>query len=832
MKPLKNPNTEEKWVHSACAMCTAAPMKVKVRKGKIVEVNGEDIPGWEGKLCGKAIDGIGSRIYAPDRILYPLKRVGERGEGRFVRCGWEEVINVVAAKLKEYIDAGHPEYFEIWWGCPVQQDNIPFLHYWSAVLGAGISYLHGQVCFGDNAVEKIVTFGSNHAQDLIHGVADWFRTKYAVIGAQNFPGTGGHHGGHCNIPTYPLANKAKENGCKFVIIDPKLADSAAWCDEWIPISPASDAIFALSIASILITEKLYDEDFLLKYTNAPQLIRSDNGQALKDKKGHYLVWDAGTNLAKPVPEAGKSNGLTLGLGRTFDITEDREIIKCKTAIQMLAEEADKYPPETTELPEKTVEIARKLGKNKPSVIFYSGFTSGRYSNWFQAMRAYSVVNLLLGNFDKPGGFYFMKHRFGLGSGWPEPPEVPEYRERLKLVPGPGGNLMSVKNIDKEPCYREPREFHPGTVALPWLHFDAIEQGKVRAVLSSAENAALTQTDSKWVEECLKKLDLIIVGEQLPKEFVDLADYVIPEAAYLERYHLYSATVIGTDDKEHPLLYMRAAAIPPQGESKPLSWFLVEVAKRVGLGEYFEKLDLDYEWWDRVIKKADLYPKVTVRKLVEDGPYVEDYPISYNLLFQPISTRSGRFEVYSNELAEECYYNPKSRWHGNGHVYPLPVHLQIAEPKGDDEFYLICGKATWHQKSATQHDRYLMEDAIDAGCPYTAIYINADRARKLGIADGDLVEVECVGPTKKDDPCVHNEAAIGNKERARVKVTEGLHPKAAWVYFAAGHKSKSMLPKARQGIAMNWLVPSTVSPYNAGLGKNYSIVKIYKVSEGV
>ena len=125
----------------------------------------------------------------------------------------------------------------------------------------------------------------------------------------------------------------------------------------------------------------------------------------------------------------------------------------------------------------------------------------------------------------------------------------------------------------------------------------------------------------------------------------------------------------------------------------------------------------------------------------------------------------------------------------------------------------------------------MEDAIEGDCSYTAIWINADRAKKLGIENGDLVEVECVGPTKGDDPCVFNEAAIGNKEVSRVKTTEGLNPTAAWVYFASGHKSNSMLPKAAEGITVNWLVPSSVSPYAAAVGKSYSIVRIRKINQG-
>lgn len=823
------------WRHGACNMCLGAPMKARVKRGRIVEVKLDDVPGFEGKGCGKAIAGIGDRVYAPDRFLYPLKRVGQRGEGKLVRCTWDEVIIALTAKLKEYIDAGHPEYFDIWWGCPYQQDNIPFLYYWSAVIGSNISYLHGQVCFGDHMAEKMITFGPNHAASLLYGVADWARTKYAVIAGQNFPGTACSDGATCNLPFYSTVNKAKENGCYFVVLDPKLTDSAPWANEWIPVSPSKDTAFALGIANILIKEKLYDKDFLLRYTNAPQLIRNDNGQALKDKEGRYLVWDTIANSANPIPEAGKSEGSTLGIDTTFEVTVDGSTIECKTAFSRLAEEAGKSDPGISYSPEKIAIIARKLGNNKPSVVLYPGLTSGRYPNWFQTMRAYSVVNLLLGNFDKPGGLYFLKHRFALGSPilgspWPEPPEVPEYGKGGKFVPAPWGNKQSVTNIDKAPCYTEPREFHPGTQALPWLHFDAIEEGKVRAVLSSTENAAITQIDSPWVEQCLKKLDLIIVGEQLPKEFVDLADYVIPEASYVERYHLFNFDMLGTDDKEHGVLYMKSAMIPPQGEAKPISWFLTEVGKRLGLGEYFEKLDLSYEWWDRMLKNAGVYPKVTAKKLVENGPYVEDYPMNYNVLFKPIATRSGRFEIYSNELAEECYHNPKSKWYRNPHVYPLPIHVPIAEPKNDDEFYLISGKAPWHQKSATQHNRYLMEDAIEGGCPYTAIYINADRAKRLGIKSGDLVEVKCVGPTKTEDSCVYNEATIGNRERARAEVTEGLQPKAAWIYFAGGHKSKSMLSKAREGITMNWLVPASVSPYVGGLGKNYSIVKIRKIED--
>jgi len=326
LEPVKaKPEEEVLWFHSSCAMCLSCPVKVGVKDGRIVDVRGEDIYPWNGRVCGKALAGIKEKIYGPDRILYPLKRVGERGEAKFVRCSWDEVIDAVAATLKKYIDMGHPEYFEIWWGCPYQVDNMYFLHYWCRITGASISYMHGQTCFGDNAVEKNITFGANHASALMLGNIDLLRTKYAVIAAQNFPGTAmGVSASPSSI--WPIYVKAKERGLKVVIIDPRLSDTSCTCDEWIPLKPGTDAALVLGIINILIKEGLYDEDFLLRYTNAPQLIRTDTGEPLKDKEGHYLVWDTKSNSVKPIPPAGEREGLTLGLGNTFKVSiEGKEV---------------------------------------------------------------------------------------------------------------------------------------------------------------------------------------------------------------------------------------------------------------------------------------------------------------------------------------------------------------------------------------------------------------------------------------------------------------------------------------------------------------------------
>ncbi len=818
------------WKHTACAMCLMCPMQAKVENEKIVDVRGEDIYPWKGKVCAKAYGGIWGRVYAPDRILYPLKRAGERGEGKFVRCSWDEVLDAVSTKLKEYINAGHPEWFETWWGCPVQTDNMYFIHYWARITGTGISYMHGQICFGDNTAEKALTFGSNRAGDLVGGTADYVNCKYALIAGQNFPGAVFTPGTTCGSSAFfPVFLKARENGFRYTLVDPKLTDSGALADDWLPLKPGSDAALMMAIANVLIKDHMYDEDFLLTYTNAAQLINSENKQAIKDSSGNYMVWDSSKNSAVAMNEAGTKQG-DLGLGKSFDVNG----VKCQTALGAWAEIVAEYTPEKAVevcvLPftaDKIIEIAHDLGNNRPASLVSAGFTTGRYTNWFQVLRTYSLVNLLLGNIERPGGWYFPKHKFKLSSGWPAPPEVPEYPDpELKVVPGPWGNKMSIKSLDKAPCYTTPPKYHPDTVALPWEHFPAIKEGKIKALFSTAENSAITQVNTTMVYECLHQLELIVVGEQLPKEFVELADYVIPEASYVERNHLYTFTALGQDGREHATAMMRSTAIKPQGESQPVSWFLTELGKRIGLGAYFENIDQQYGYWDSMLEEAGL--SVKSKELVENGPYQESYPMEYNVLSMPIPTRSGRFEIYSNELAENCYYNEASPWKESLLVYPLPLYVPIAEPKNQDEFYLVSGKATWHQKNATQDNRYLMESGIEGGCPYMPVYLNAQKAKDLGIKENDLIELECIGPLESEDEWVLDDCNMGFKDTVRVHLSEGLHPAVAFTHFAAGHKSKLMLSKVREGIVHSEFVPLSVEPYGGGCGKNYSIVKIKRV----
>ncbi len=842
--PNVNPEPEGKWVHSACSMCTTCPMKFKVVDGKIVEVSGEDVPLQEGRVCAKGLSGIEGRVYAPDRIYHPLKRVGKKGEGKFVRCSWDELIGAAAKNLKQYIAEGHPERFSIWWSCPAQTDNPHFLGYWARVLGTEISYVHGQNCFGEKQVEANITFGGNHASTWLYPSIDWAHNKYALVSAMNFPACGGGNtsfgaGGNSTPFVAPLVKYARNHGQKMVSVDPRLADSAASNQGWLPIKPGTDGALCNGIANLLISRCQYDSDFLLKYTNAAQLIDAKTLKAVKDSRGRYLVWDFIKQKAIPQLTAGFSKGMTLGLGETFNVNG----VTCKTAFQLYAEEVAPFTPEKVveicELPfgpEKVVEIADDMAAAAPAAIHTPGFTAGRYSNWFQVIRCSSALNMLLGSFGSRGGYYYMKNEIGISSmgvGWPVPGvDVPEYPTDVEWVAGPWGTLRPARGIDEDPEYRKPRRFHQAVQSLPWYQIDAIESGKIRTLLSTAENPSYYLTNIRRVNRAFQKLDLFIVGDQVPKDTMDWADFILPECSYVERAMLYAGTLSGINT-QLSVVFGRAKILEPLGESKPVTYFLSEIAKQAAPDTFkkylafTDKEDWESEWNNRRLLQAGL--PVTAEELAENGPLVIERELNYDVLFQPIKTRSGRFELYSNELAEECYFNKESVWYQLPGVYPVPKHIDIAGPKNYDEFYLSNGKASWHQRNATQNNRILMEDALEGGMPFEPIYINADKAKELGIKDGDWVTVESVGPIKKDDPRIYEEVPRGTRDVVPARVTETIHPSTCFTHFGAGHRSKSMIEKARIGLPHGHFLPDSISPYAGGIGKNYAIVKVRKAT---
>lgn len=839
-KAKDNENGEGTWFYGACALCLSCPTQYLVKDGVIVDAKWANIPNYEEKSCSGTMSAVLGRTYAPDRIIYPLKRAGERGEGKFKRCRWDEVINVTAEKIKEYkanSKYGDARAFECWWGCPIQADDQEQIAYWCKKVGASISYMHGQVCFGGHLVQVVAMGTPTWNGDIV----DPENVKRLYSGTQNIPGTIKAGGGFLKFLT------AKKNGCKFTVIDPFLHDSAGMHDQWIPIKPGTDAALTLGIIKYVLDNRLHNKEYLQKYTNAGQLIRTDNGMVMKDDKGNLMVWKQSTNTPAPFPQDGDGD-MDLGLGKTFDV----QGVKCKTALQLLHESASAFTPERVvkicELPfpsRKVAEIAKDLVKNAPAVLWIDSGFSEKFSTDIQKYMCNDSLNMLLGAFGAKGGWASFKMpnlsipQVGQNAGWPEDdlpgniplPKEPIYMEKNvdmdKIAWNPQKNIASAYNgnpWDAIPVMAG--KFSPAIRALPWYHIDAIEKGEIKALWSTAENTVYTGTNAKRIYElCRDKLDLIIVDEQSPKDFTDIADYILPAASMHERRVIYSGSQV-KNGKAYAYVYARNPVIAPPGEAKSIPWFLMKVAEKLGT-----KVDMedtcsltDHTWSDRRLKHAGILGKTSVDKLRTEGPYVIEAPVEY-LGPSKVRTRTGRYEIYVNQFADQYFNSPW--WKGYDTIHPVPHFIPVTQPTGENQFYLIQGKESWHQKNATQNDRYLMEDKICGYYEPTALFINSRRAAKLGLKTGDEVEVERVGPTKQQNREIVNDN-IGATQRARVKVTNIIHPSAVFCYMGGGHRSPSMIKKAQEGISGNWLTSDTIGAWGGSMAKGEIIVKIRKV----
>ena len=211
-------------------------------------------PYTAGKLCDKMVNFPKDVTFHPDRILTPLKRVGEKGQGSFEKISWEQAIREVAFKLQSIIDlkggeAILPYSFGGNQGM-VQGDAMPnrfFAH-------IGASQLERTICGSAAVAGVLATNGQTTGvlpEDIVH-------SRYIVLWGTN-PMLSNQH-------LWPFIQKAKNNGAKIVVVDPFKSLTAAEADWHIQPNPGTDTALALGLMHVILAEGLQDQDYIDRYT--------------------------------------------------------------------------------------------------------------------------------------------------------------------------------------------------------------------------------------------------------------------------------------------------------------------------------------------------------------------------------------------------------------------------------------------------------------------------------------------------------------------------------------------------------------------------------------
>jgi len=246
-------------VYSACPHdCPdACSVLVTVEDGRAIKIEGNpDHPVTRGFLCGKVAKYL-DRVYSPDRLLYPMRRVaakGVSGEGAFERISWDEALDEIACKLGAAAAEFGPE------------SILPFSY--SGTLGQihgngmdrrffhrlGASQLERTICSEAGGVGLASVNGAKYGVEP----EDFRHSRYIIAWGANIHGN--------NIHLWPFVEEARRNGAKLVVIDPFRTRTARVADWHLAIRPGTDVALALGLMRCIIEGDLYDKAYVDAYT--------------------------------------------------------------------------------------------------------------------------------------------------------------------------------------------------------------------------------------------------------------------------------------------------------------------------------------------------------------------------------------------------------------------------------------------------------------------------------------------------------------------------------------------------------------------------------------
>jgi len=393
-----------------------------------------------------------------------------------------------------------------------------------------------------------------------------------------------------------------------------------------------------------------------------------------------------------------------------------------------------------------IEFAHEIAQDRPAVIFHPGWMVARYSDSFYAVRTSYILNALMGAFETPGGLFFQKGPGDAGAKG--------LNALMDTIPKP-----EEKRVDG--CGWKYKHFESGPGLLHLL-YPALLSGKpypVKAYIAFRHDPLLSLPDPEAQKKAFDKLDLLVAIDANYSETAWYADVLLPSATYLEK-----SSVLTTGKGLKPSFGMRKQAVEPRNDAKPDWWIFKSLAERLGAGEYFKFKDME-EFWEFQLKGTG----VKVSDLEKKGSVsLTDKPVWWDRMQDlKFKTPSKKIEFVSSRLQESNLESFKP--------YESP-------PKPDAGHYrLAFGRSPVHTHGRTQNNPVLSEIM-----PENQLWLNADEAAKMGVANGDRVRV-----TSADG---------SHSGTINAYVTEFIHPESVFMVHGFGRK-----------------VPWQTRGYNKGLG---------------
>ncbi len=473
--------TGTKTVHAVCTHdcpdSCGVLVTVDALTGRAVKLHGDPAhPVTRGFLCGKVARYL-DRVYAPDRLLYPMRRRKGVAKGRlpaatdpaqiFERIGWEEALDEIAQRLQRIADEFGPE------------SILPYSYAGTiGQLGYGSMDRRFFHRLGASQLDRtICSSAGGEALKQVYGVRLGTPPQQFARAGLILVWGGNVHGN--NIHLWPFVEQARRGGARLVVIDPYKTRTAALADEHLAIHPGTDVLLALSMMHVLFRDGYQDAEYLRECTNGADQLRL-----------HALR----------------------------------------------AEHAPRHVSAVTGIPAESIErLARAYGaagqgRGGPAVIRLN-YGVQRSQNGGTAVRAVSMLPLITGSWKQPGGGLLLSV-----SG-----AFPFHSQRLQMPElmqaGPLGRAARTINMSALGLALT----EPGSEGGAGQERSAPAGPPVKALFVYNSNPAAVAPDSGRVLRGLRRPDLFtVVHEQFLTDTTDYADLVLPATTFLESKDLMGA----------------------------------------------------------------------------------------------------------------------------------------------------------------------------------------------------------------------------------------------------------------------------------------------------
>jgi len=335
---------------------------------------------------------------APDRVTQPLKRIGERGEGKFKPVAWDEALNDIADAMLDAINDQGPESIIT---LMTPEFAASGARLFSDALGSPTT--DGNAEFQDFSPGYHMTFG---LFDPVSTMDDWFLAELTLIWHANPVYT--------NIHWYHYLAESRYNGGEIVTIAPDYSPSAIHADYHLPVRIGTDAALALAMCKVIIDAGLYNKQFVQEQTDMPLLVRTDTGRFLRgtdladDDRDDQFFWaDGQSRVVVGAPRHTlAAAGVNPALEGTYRIMlKDGNTVEVEPVFQRLRRHLENFTPEKAGPicdihPDNIRALARKVATRKTKIFI--GWNSGKYYHGDLMERSMALLLALTGNWGKKG----------------------------------------------------------------------------------------------------------------------------------------------------------------------------------------------------------------------------------------------------------------------------------------------------------------------------------------------------------------------------------------------------------------------------------------------